>query len=214
MAIDRRVTIETISRYWRSTTWTDLNGPLRVTARHCVCVCMGEGGGICVHPPRCAICLRRNCYASRIRFARRTNGCLAWNLAKGKRKRGQRGDAGCVLQEWESLFRLNIGIDSIEGKEMRESCKGEYSEWNCIIGYFVLCWNSYWDLKRNCEKRYWKRILLGECGEWLEKIVSIILHVGTIQVSYFIYFNVIFKRFFYFILELFKCYVLCTKDFD
>lgn len=138
-----------------------MDGFERSITRHssslCVCVSVyGGGGGICVHPPRCAICLRRNCYASRIRFARRTNGCLAWNLAKGKRKRGQRGDAGCVLQEWESLFRLNIGIDSIEGKEMRESCKGEYSEWNCIIGYFVLCWNSYWDLKRNCEKRYWK----------------------------------------------------------
>lgn len=36
------------------------------------------------------------------------------------------------------LFRLNIGIDSIEGKEMRESCKGENSEWNCIIG-IVFC---------------------------------------------------------------------------
>lgn len=188
MAIDRRVTIETISRYWRSTTWTDLNGPLRVTARHCVCVCMGEGGGICVHPPRCAICLRRNCYASRIRFARRTNGCLAWNLAKGKRKRGQRGGVQGVFSSKNPLFRLNIGIDSIEGKEMRESCKGEYSEWNCIIGYFVLCWNSYWDLKRNCEKRYSKRILLGECGEWLEKILSIILHIGTIIISSIIFY--------------------------
>ena len=48
-----------------------------------------------------------------------------------------------VFSSKNPLFRLNIGIDSIEGKEMRESCKGEYSEWNCIIGYFVLCWNSY-----------------------------------------------------------------------
>lgn len=88
----------------------------------------------------------------------------------------------------------------------------ELYNWNCIL----FCLGIVIEIWREIVKRGIGRIgiLLRECGEWLEKIVSIFLHVGTIQVSYFIYFNVIFKKFFYFILELFKCYVLCTKDFD
>lgn len=188
MAIDRRVTIETISRYWRSTTWTDLNGPLRVTARHCVCVCVWgrEGGYVCILLGALSVWGETVTPRGSVSPDVRTD-VSPETLLKGSGN-GVNEEVQGVFSSKNPLFRLNIGIDSIEGKEMRESCKGEYSEWNCIIGYFVLCWNSYWDLKRNCEKRYWKRILLGECGEWLEKILSIILHIGTIIISSIIFY--------------------------
>lgn len=167
MAIDRRVTIETISRYRRSTTWTDLNGPLRVT------VLVGVRDASCQR----AIC-RGETVMPRGSFAtRRTNGWISPRRCKRVRKRGQEEGAEGVLEVWrgkELLFWFN-DINSMHNGT------GRY-----FVGLAGEFWFT-WDLNRNC-KSYSRGLFCWRifCREWSELKLEFIENIQTFK-NYFNY---------------------------